>query len=59
MKKKPYVKPSYVMLDLAKAEKATLREHVLAENEAGESDDPALKLLFAKIASQLREKRER
>jgi hypothetical protein len=57
-KKKPYVKPGYIILDLMKAEKTTLRDHFLGGHPAGEPEAPEVRRIFAKMASQLKEKRE-
>lgn len=58
-KKKPYVKPGYIILDLTKAEKTTLRDHFLGGHPAGDPEDPKVRLIFSKIGSQLKEEKGR
>jgi hypothetical protein len=55
MKKKPYAKPGYIILDLTEADRKTLRDHFPAGHPAGDPG-PEVKRIYAKIASQLKEK---
>ncbi|MBN2559502.1 MAG: hypothetical protein JXQ75_01040 [Phycisphaerae bacterium] len=56
-KKKPYGKPSYIVLDLTEAEKTTLRDHFLGGHPAGAPEDPEVTPILRKIGTQLKEEK--